>query len=117
MEQRLRQYMSQKYTDCKDKYICGASYQKAYTNNTILGNYIAEQLEVPVSYLVRHAAFIYETQLRGIHQQLRMNDKSTTPPPAQRQSSRRSSKLSSFKRYSPAHLADIYTKHLVVVKQ
>ncbi|KAJ8657064.1 hypothetical protein O0I10_007143 [Lichtheimia ornata] len=74
MEQRLRQYMSQKYTDW---------------------NYIAEQLEVPVSYLVRHAAFIYETQLRGIHQQLRMNDKSTTPPPAQRQSSRRSTPRSS----------------------
>ncbi|CDS06594.1 hypothetical protein LRAMOSA09122 [Lichtheimia ramosa] len=74
MEQRLRQYMSQKYTDW---------------------NYIAEQLEVPVSYLVRHAAFIYETQLRGIHQQLRMNDKSTTPPPAQRQSSKRSTPRSS----------------------
>ncbi|KAI7886518.1 hypothetical protein K492DRAFT_233512 [Lichtheimia hyalospora FSU 10163] len=74
MEQRLRQYMSQKYTDW---------------------NYIAEQLKVPVSYLVRHAAFIYETQLRGIHQQLRMNDISTTPPPAQRQSSRRSTPRSS----------------------
>ncbi|KAF1798983.1 hypothetical protein FB192DRAFT_1394345 [Mucor lusitanicus] len=52
MEHKLWQYMSQKNTDW---------------------NVIAEQLGVPTSYVVRHAAFIYETQLRGIHQQLRLN--------------------------------------------
>ncbi|KAI8078195.1 uncharacterized protein B0P05DRAFT_542894 [Gilbertella persicaria] len=52
MEHKLWQYMSQKNTDW---------------------NEIAEQLGVPTSYIVRHAAFIYETQLRGIHQQLRLN--------------------------------------------
>lgn len=43
-----------------------------------LGNLIAEQLGVPTSYVVRHAAFIYETQLRGIHQQLRINANNTS---------------------------------------
>ncbi|KAL9556433.1 hypothetical protein MBANPS3_001865 [Mucor bainieri] len=52
MEHKLWQYMSQKNTDW---------------------NVIAEQLGVPTPYVVRHAAFIYETQLRGIHQQLRLN--------------------------------------------
>ncbi|CEP17929.1 hypothetical protein [Parasitella parasitica] len=52
MEHKLWQYMSQKNTDW---------------------NVIAEQLGVPSSYVVRHAAFIYENQLRGIHQQLRLN--------------------------------------------
>ncbi|KAI7889247.1 uncharacterized protein EV154DRAFT_515464 [Mucor mucedo] len=50
MEHKLWQYMSQKNTDWK---------------------VIAEELGVPTSYIVRHAAFIYETQLRGLHQQLR----------------------------------------------
>ncbi|KAK4516188.1 uncharacterized protein ATC70_011157 [Mucor velutinosus] len=52
MEHKLWQYMSQKNTDW---------------------NVIAEQLGVSTPYVVRHAAFIYETQLRGIHQQLRLN--------------------------------------------
>ncbi|KAI8644046.1 hypothetical protein BD408DRAFT_475122 [Parasitella parasitica] len=52
MEHKLWKYMSQKNTDW---------------------NVIAEQLGVPSSYVVRHAAFIYENQLRGIHQQLRLN--------------------------------------------
>ncbi|KAI8987623.1 hypothetical protein BDF20DRAFT_910206 [Mycotypha africana] len=52
MEHQLWQYMSQKNRDW---------------------NSIAEQLGVPTTYVVRHAAFIYETQLRGIHQQLRIN--------------------------------------------
>ncbi|KAI8367969.1 hypothetical protein EDC96DRAFT_574366 [Choanephora cucurbitarum] len=52
MEHKLWQYMSQKNTNW---------------------NEIAEQLGVPAPYVVRHAAFIYETQLRGIHQQLRLN--------------------------------------------
>ncbi|KAI9251474.1 hypothetical protein BDA99DRAFT_521975 [Phascolomyces articulosus] len=62
MEQQLRQYMSQKHTDW---------------------NYIAEQLRVPSSYLIRHAAFIYETQLLGIKQFRFLNEvgKTTTPPP------------------------------------
>ncbi|GAA5794845.1 hypothetical protein HPULCUR_000193 [Helicostylum pulchrum] len=57
MEQKLWQYISQKNTDW---------------------NVIAEQLGVPTSYIVRHAAFIYETQLRGIHQQLRINVNNTS---------------------------------------
>lgn len=56
MEHKLWQYMSQKKTDWTA---------------------IAEQLGVPTSYIVRHAAFIYETQLRGIHQQLRLNGNTT----------------------------------------
>lgn len=43
-----------------------------------IGNFIAEQLGVPTSYVVRHAAFVYETQLRGIHQQLRINVNNST---------------------------------------
>ncbi|KAG0164536.1 hypothetical protein DFQ30_009810 [Apophysomyces sp. BC1015] len=42
-------------------------------------NSIAEQLGVPKEYVVRHAAFIYETQLRGIHQQLRLSEVGKTP--------------------------------------
>ncbi|GAA5814664.1 hypothetical protein MFLAVUS_008163 [Mucor flavus] len=57
MEHKLWQYISQKNTDW---------------------NVIAEQLGVPTSYIVRHAAFIYETQLRGIHQQLRINVNNTS---------------------------------------
>ncbi|KAI8140072.1 hypothetical protein BJV82DRAFT_625024 [Fennellomyces sp. T-0311] len=60
MEQQLRQYMSQKHTDW---------------------NYIAEQLRVPTSYLIRHAAFIYETQLLGIKQFRFLNEVGKTPPP------------------------------------
>ncbi|KAI8994731.1 hypothetical protein BDB01DRAFT_773883 [Pilobolus umbonatus] len=52
MEQKLWQHMSQKDTDWEA---------------------ISEQLGVPKAYLVRHAAFIYERQLRGIHQHLRSN--------------------------------------------
>lgn len=37
----------------------------------MLGKVIAEELGVPTSYIVRHAAYIYQTQLRGLHQQLR----------------------------------------------
>ncbi|KAI8375860.1 hypothetical protein BD560DRAFT_392126 [Blakeslea trispora] len=58
MEHKLWQYMSQKNTNW---------------------NEMAEQLGVPTSYVVRHAAFIYETQLRGIHQQLRLNTPTTGP--------------------------------------
>ncbi|KAI9362218.1 hypothetical protein BD770DRAFT_382181 [Pilaira anomala] len=57
MEHKLWQYIAQKNTDW---------------------NLIAEQLGVPTSYIVRHAAFIYETQLRGIHQQLRINANNTS---------------------------------------
>ncbi|KAI8075528.1 hypothetical protein BDF21DRAFT_423089 [Thamnidium elegans] len=57
MEHKLWQYISQKNTDW---------------------NVIAEQLGVPTSYIVRHAAFIYETQLRGIQQQLRINVNNTS---------------------------------------
>ncbi|KAI7902623.1 uncharacterized protein BX663DRAFT_552032 [Cokeromyces recurvatus] len=57
MEHKLWQYMSQKNTDW---------------------NVIAEQLGVPTSFIVRHAAFIYETQLRGIHQQLRQKGASAS---------------------------------------
>ncbi|KAI7862210.1 hypothetical protein BDF14DRAFT_1858594 [Spinellus fusiger] len=53
MEHRLWQYMSQKQTDW---------------------DFIAGQLGVPASYVVRQAAFIYETQLRGLHQQLRLGE-------------------------------------------
>ncbi|KAI9315256.1 hypothetical protein BX666DRAFT_374067 [Dichotomocladium elegans] len=63
MEQRLRQYMSQKHKDW---------------------NYIAEQLGVPSSYLVRHAAFIYETQLREIQQRLRLSDTNKSSPVSHR---------------------------------
>ncbi|KAI8882740.1 hypothetical protein K501DRAFT_220543 [Backusella circina FSU 941] len=66
MDHKLWQYMSQKNTDW---------------------NYIAEQLGVPTSYLVRHAAFIYETQLRGIQQQLRLNGSRNTKSPVQTTSS------------------------------
>ncbi|ORZ18695.1 hypothetical protein BCR42DRAFT_390804 [Absidia repens] len=67
MEQQLWKHMNQKHTDW---------------------NYIAEQFGVPTSYLVRHAAFMYETQLRGIQQQLRLSEAgkptaiSSSPPPA-----------------------------------
>ncbi|KAG2185883.1 hypothetical protein INT43_002321 [Umbelopsis isabellina] len=53
MEHRLWQYTSQKNTDW---------------------NLIARQLNVPTPYLIRHAAFLYETQLRGIQQQLRLGE-------------------------------------------
>ncbi|CEG82687.1 hypothetical protein RMATCC62417_16725 [Rhizopus microsporus] len=43
-------------------------------------NAIAEQLGIPTQYVVRHAAFIYETQLRGIQQQLRLNVGRTKSP-------------------------------------
>ena len=58
-----------------------------------LGNYIAEQLSVPTSYLIRHAAFIYETQLLGIKQFRFLNEvgKTTTPPPLPHPSSSTSS--------------------------
>jgi hypothetical protein len=72
MEHKLWQYMSQKNTDCNMKFIQNLIplYSICFW---ILGSVIAEQLGVPTSYIVRHAAFIYETQLRGIHQQLRLN--------------------------------------------
>ncbi|KAI9253605.1 hypothetical protein BY458DRAFT_521685 [Sporodiniella umbellata] len=38
---------------------------------------IAERLGIPTSYVVHHAAFLYQTQLKGIHQQLRKNSKQT----------------------------------------
>ncbi|KAI8339752.1 hypothetical protein BC941DRAFT_257375 [Chlamydoabsidia padenii] len=65
MEHQLWKYMNQKHTDW---------------------NYIAEQLGVPTPYLVRHAAFMYETQLRGIQQQLRISEAGrpstiASPPP------------------------------------
>ncbi|KAI9485585.1 MAG: hypothetical protein EXX96DRAFT_545694 [Benjaminiella poitrasii] len=82
MEHKLWQYMSQKNTDW---------------------NVIAEQLGVPTSFVVRHAAFIYETQLRGIHQQLRQkgtnasinrtNTKSPTPSKSRPTSIRYSNSL------------------------
>ncbi|KAI9284299.1 hypothetical protein BC943DRAFT_326079 [Umbelopsis sp. AD052] len=53
MEHRLWQYTSQKNTDW---------------------NSIARELQVPTQILIRHAAFLYETQLRGIQQQLRMGE-------------------------------------------
>ncbi|CAO3668887.1 unnamed protein product [Rhizopus stolonifer] len=34
---------------------------------------IAEQLGIPTPYVVHHAAFLYQTQLSGIHKQLRKN--------------------------------------------
>lgn len=47
---------------------------------------MAEKLDVPVSHLVRHAAFMYETQLREIQQQLRLSEIGkptiTSPPPS-----------------------------------
>ncbi|CEI96693.1 hypothetical protein RMCBS344292_10850 [Rhizopus microsporus] len=43
-------------------------------------NAIAEQLGIPTQYVVRHAAFIYETQLKGIQQQLRLNVGRTKSP-------------------------------------
>ncbi|KAI9021011.1 hypothetical protein CLU79DRAFT_846274 [Phycomyces nitens] len=71
MEHRLWTYMSQKQTDW---------------------SLIAGQLGVPTSYVVRQAAFIYETQLRGIHQQLRLGEAKVTPTPttSSRSTNRRS---------------------------
>ncbi|ORZ03881.1 hypothetical protein BCR43DRAFT_451523 [Syncephalastrum racemosum] len=95
MEVRLWQYMSQKNTDW---------------------NFIAEQLGVPTPYLVRHAAFLYETQLRGIQQQLRLSEVSkapssatNTPPSSQRRnistsrstSSNRQTPTTSFRNSTP----------------
>lgn len=74
MEHKLWQYISQKNTDCKT--LCILFLIVVLKN--IIGNVIAEQLGVPTSYIVRHAAFIYETQLRGIHQQLRINVNNTS---------------------------------------
>lgn len=42
------------------------------------GNGIAEQLGIPTPYVVRHAAFLYQTQLKGIHQQLRKGTRTIT---------------------------------------
>ncbi|ORZ18756.1 hypothetical protein BCR42DRAFT_411520 [Absidia repens] len=66
MEHQLWKHINQKHTDW---------------------NYIAEQFGIPTPYLVRHAAFMYETQLRGIQQQLRLSEAgkpttiSSSPPP------------------------------------
>ncbi|CAO3599058.1 unnamed protein product [Absidia cylindrospora] len=91
MEQQLWKHMNQKHTDW---------------------NYIAEQLGVPTPYLVRHAAFMYETQLRGIQQQLQLSEAgkptaiSSSPPPAVSTSTsssntQRSSRPSSQKQVRP----------------
>ncbi|RUS22117.1 hypothetical protein BC937DRAFT_90320 [Endogone sp. FLAS-F59071] len=41
-------------------------------------NLIARQMNVPVPYLIRHAAFQYETQLRGLQQQLQIAKSSSS---------------------------------------
>jgi len=83
MEHRLWQYTSQKNTDW---------------------NLIARQLNVPTPYLIRHAAFLYETQLRGIQQQLRMGEmgkaKSTESASASGRSSRASRPSSALHAHS-----------------
>lgn len=78
------------------------------TKRMASGNFIAEQLGVPTPYLVRHAAFLYETQLRGIQQQLRLSEVSkapssaaNTPPPSQRRTI--STSRSSSNRQSKDH--------------
>ncbi|KAF7728950.1 hypothetical protein EC973_005345 [Apophysomyces ossiformis] len=82
MEHRLWRYMSQKHTDCK---LSQTLTQLRERNNQtkrrfiLIGNSIAEQLGVPKEYVVRHAAFIYETQLRGIHQHLRLSEVGKAP--------------------------------------
>ncbi|KAL0095086.1 hypothetical protein F4703DRAFT_1054544 [Phycomyces blakesleeanus] len=81
MEHKLWKYMSQKQTDW---------------------SFIAGQLGVPTAYVVRQAAFIYETQLRGIHQQLRLGEvkastnTTTTIIPTSASSSSRSTKRHSI---------------------
>ncbi|KAI8390879.1 uncharacterized protein BYT42DRAFT_554658 [Radiomyces spectabilis] len=84
MEHRLWRYMSQKQTDW---------------------NAIAEQLGMPTSYVVRHAAFIHETQLRGLHQQLRLSEvgKATyTPPPSHRSTQSRPSSTNTWQGTPPS---------------
>ncbi|CAO3632905.1 unnamed protein product [Cunninghamella blakesleeana] len=87
MEHQIWKFLTQKRTDWK---------------------YLAEKLDVPVSHLVRHAAFMYETQLREIQQQLRLSEvgKPTipSPPPSNTSNSgiHRHSQSSSSQQVRPA---------------
>lgn len=94
MEHRLWQYTSQKNTDCKAKLSLLTDILAFTANSLKSGNSIARQLQVPTQILIRHAAFLYETQLRGIQQQLRMGEMGKTKASDSASASGRSSRAS-----------------------
>lgn len=106
MEHRLWQYTSQKNTDCELISFILPILLSIYSHS-ILGNLIARQLNVPTPYLIRHAAFLYETQLRGIQQQLRMGEMGKAKSAESASASGRSSRAS---RPSSA----LHGKHILV---
>lgn len=94
MEHRLWQYTSQKNTDCEPLPLLLPQKLISKANFQFLGNLIARQLNVPTPYLIRHAAFLYETQLRGIQQQLRLGEMGRTKTTESATASGRSSRAS-----------------------